>query len=76
VEDLFELGRAVGGGDALEQRSGLRQVLADGVGQGARRPQEHAGVPVVVAGGDKLLGAVLVGLLDKAAHVEAESSLV
>ena len=55
---------------ALQQRSGLRQVLADGVGQGARRPQKHARVPVVVARGHKLLGAVLVGLLDKAAHVQ------
>ncbi len=70
VEDLVELGRAPGGGDGLEQRSGLRQVLADGVGQRARRPQEHARVPVVVARGDKLFGAILVGLLDKAAHVQ------
>ena len=70
AKDLVELRRAVGGGDGFEQRRGLRQVLADGVGQGARRPEEHAGVPVVVARGDKLLGAVLVGLFDKAADVE------
>ena len=71
VEDLVELRRAVGGGDGFKQRSGLRQVLADGVGQGAGRPQEHSGVPVVVAGGNKLFGAVLVGLFDEAAHVES-----
>ena len=70
AKDLVELRRAVGGGDGFQQRSGLRQVLAHGVGQGARRPQEHARVPVVVARGHKLFGAVLVGLLDKAAHVE------
>ena len=71
MEDLVELRRAPGGGDGLEQRSGFRQVLADGVGQRARRPKKNAGVPVVVAGGDKLLGAVLVGLFDETADVES-----
>ncbi len=70
AKDLFELRRAVGGGDALQQRSGLRQMLADGVGQRARGPEKHPRVPVVVARGHKLLGAVLVGLLDKAADVQ------
>ena len=70
VENLFAVRRAPGGGDGFKQRSGLRQVLADRVGQRARRPDEDAGVPVVVARCHKLLGAVLVGFFDKAAHVE------
>ena len=74
LEDLFELGRAVGSGDGFEQRRGLRQVFADGVGQGAGGPEEHAGVPEVVACGDELFGAVQVGLLSKAADMECASS--
>ena len=45
-------------------------MLADGVGQRPRRPEKHSRVPVVVAGGDELLGPVLIGLLDEAANVQ------
>ena len=70
AKDLFELGSSVGGGDFFEQRSGLRQMLAHGIRQRARRPEKHAGVPEVIARGNELLGPVQVGLLGKAAYVQ------
>ena len=42
-------------------------MLADGVGQGARCPQENAAIPVVAAGEHELLCPLPVGLLGKAA---------
>ena len=66
-EDCIEIGRAVGGGDLLEQRRSLRQMFAHGVGQSARAPQKNSAVPVIVAGGDELLSLLLVGLFGKAA---------
>ena len=41
-------------------------MLAHGVHQRLRRPQEHSAVPVVVAGGQKFVGALLIWLFGKA----------
>src|SRR5208282_1031748 len=51
-----ELARAIGGGNCFEQRSGVRKMLAQGVGERVGSPEKHAAVPEVIARIDQLPG--------------------
>src|SRR5947209_14787155 len=43
-------------------------MLADSIYQSLGRPHEHSAIPVIVAGGYELIGALLVGLLREASY--------
>src|SRR6185437_9577384 len=69
-EDAVEFGLAEGGGDRLKMGRGFGKMLADGTGEGTGGPEEDSAVPVVVADGKKLLGALKVGFFRKAADAK------
>src|SRR5271157_786058 len=46
---LLEAARAVAGSNLIQQRRGLRQMLAERIGQGLRAPDEHSAVPEKIA---------------------------
>ena len=64
-ESSVEIGAAVGRGDLFENRCCLGQVLAQGVGECVRAPDEHAAVPEVITSGQVLFSNLFLGLLDE-----------
>ncbi len=70
LEGGVELLRPPAFGDLLEIGRGLREVLAQRVGERARAPDEHAGVPEIISGGDELFRLLECGLLGETLHAQ------
>src|ERR1700730_6695746 len=68
AKHLLEARSSIRVGNLLQIGRGLRQMLADGVGQGTRRPQENTAVPVVSAREHELLCAITVEVLSETTH--------
>src|SRR6266849_9842173 len=66
----FKIFRAPGGGDPLQVGCGLRKMLAQSVGQGARAPDKDSAVPVIVSRGQEFVRLLLVRFLGKAFHAK------
>src|SRR5271165_6563304 len=67
---LLEAASAIARGNFIQQRRGLRQMLAERVRQRLRAPDEHSAVPVEIACPDELLRDLDGRLLGEAANLE------